>query len=84
MWHKSIKELVAWIGVTISDLVLCNILEGCLLSQGETMMMEYPGSNASNTYKMFAWTHDELGWNNFVEGNSSWEWLHLGFLDSPG
>lgn len=69
MWHKSVQELVSWVGVTTPDLIVCGMLGRYLMGQGETtMMLDYLKANAFNNRKMLPRTHDKLGWGNFVEG----------------
>ena len=84
MWRTLVQQLASWVGTTTSDLVLCDIIERYLMGQGEVTMTDCPESNASQTHKMLAQTHDNIGYDNIVEGRICkfflWRWWYLCFL----
>ena len=64
----SVQELIPWVGAIISDLILCNIIERCLMVQGKVTITDCLESNAPKTHSILVRTHNKLGWDNFVEG----------------
>ena len=66
MLRQVITELVGWIAKMTSDIVLCEMLEEYLGSQGEKQMQDCLVS-CSTIHQMLVQTHDRLGLGNFVE-----------------
>ena len=64
----SVQELIPWVGAIISDLILCNIIERCLMVQGKVTITDCLESNAPKTRSILVRIHNKLGWDNFVEG----------------
>ena len=66
MWRQSVQELILWVGATTSDLVLYDIIGNHLMGQGKVTMAKCLESNAGESHRILAHTHDKLGWENFL------------------
>jgi len=67
MWKHSVNKLILWFSSSCHDLVLCDMLQEYLLSQGSKTMLDCLHV-MSTRHQVLAEVHDKLGWDNFVEG----------------
>jgi hypothetical protein len=69
MWEYSVSEISDWLARTVTDIPFRYMISNYLLSQGSKQMMEC--SQGMPHLQDLARHHNQLGWDNFVEGHIS-------------
>jgi len=72
MWDHLVNDLANWLSQTVTHIPFRRMIADYLLGQGSKCMTEC----APNLpHLSLAGSHDKLGWNNFVEGRISSQYL---------
>jgi hypothetical protein len=73
--EAAVEDLSDWMDENDTDPILQHLIEEYLLGRGVLQMADI--IDAEQEYIDFATIHDDLGWDNFVEGRISKSLVHL-------
>jgi hypothetical protein len=76
MFHISVQEIKEWIVKTLGDSGVASTVETYLLSRGDLLMEDCCHGNKEDM-RLVATASNWLGWDSFVEGRISTQWLPM-------
>jgi len=74
MFSQSVTEIVSWLESKRTDPTLVSLFQQYLLGRGTVRMQSLVGRDSR--FHQAARFHDQLGWDNFVEGRLCILWVH--------